>query len=105
MSSNEVTIARIYLLEGHDQVNQAIDILRDDEKVIGVSILRGIAGFGEDREIHTSSLVTLSLELPLIIEFYDRPEKVEKAIQTLKSRLALKHIVSWPATAHFDTTT
>lgn len=103
MNLSEVTIARIYVLEGHDQVNQALDILRDDEKVIGVSILRGIAGFGEDREIHTSSLVTLSLELPLIIEFYDQPEKVEKAIQTLKSRLDLKHIISWPATAYFDT--
>lgn len=103
MKLSEVTIARIYVLEGHDQVGQALDILRDEAKVIGVSIFRGIAGFGEDREIHTSSLVTLSLELPLIIEFYDQPEKVEKAIQTLKSRLDLKHIISWPATAYFDT--
>ncbi|MDD5577835.1 MAG: DUF190 domain-containing protein [Methylobacter sp.] len=104
MSAKEVTIARIYTMEGHDQVNQALDILRDEEKIFGVTIVRGIAGFGEDREIHTSSLLSLSLELPLVIEFYDEPLKVEKAIQSLKSRLDFKHIVSWPATAHIDST-
>ena len=102
MRAKEVTIARIYTLEGHDQLNQALDILRDEEKIIGVTIIRGIEGFGEDREVHTSSLLTLSLELPLIIEFYDEPEKVKKAIQELQSRLDLQHIVSWSAMAYID---
>jgi len=104
MSTKAITIARIYTLEGHDQLNQALDILRDEEKIFGVTIIRGIAGFGQNREVHTSSLLTLSLELPLIIEFYDEPEKIAKAILTLKSRLAFKHIVSWPALAHSDIT-
>jgi PII-like signaling protein len=104
MKTKEVTMARIYTLEGHDQLNQALDILHDEENIFGVTIIRGIAGFGEDREIHTSSLLTLSLELPLIIEFYDEPEKVEKAIQSLQSRLDFKHIISWQAMAHIDST-
>ncbi|WP_262966527.1 DUF190 domain-containing protein [Methylobacter psychrophilus] len=102
MNTTTVTIARIYTLEGNDQLNKALDILRDEEKIFGVTIIRGIAGFGENREVHTSSLLTLSLELPLIIEFYDEPEKVAKAIKTLTSRLDLKHIVSWQATAYSD---
>lgn len=102
MISNNVTIARIYTLEGHDQLNDALDILRDEEKMMGVTIFRGIAGFGENCEAHTSSLLTLSLELPLVIEFYDEPEKVEIAIQVLKSRLDSKHIISWPATTYLD---
>ena len=102
MNAKEVTIARIYIMEGHDQLNEAFDILRDEEKIIGVTIIRGIAGFGEDREVHTSSLLTLSLELPLIIEFYDEPEKMEKVFKVLQSRLDLKHIVSWPAMAYID---
>lgn len=95
-------MARIYTLEGHDQLNQALYILRDEEKITGVTIIRGIEGFGEDREVHTSSLLTLSLELPLIIEFYDEPEKVKKAIQALQSRVDFKHIVSWSAMAYID---
>lgn len=102
MRAKEVTMVRIYTLEGHDQLNQALDILRDEEKIIGVTIIRGIEGFGENREVHTSSLLTLSLELPLMIEFYDEPEKVEIAIQALKSRLDFKHIISWPAMAYID---
>lgn len=102
MNSKTITIARVYALEGHDELNQILDILHDEEKIAGVSIIRGIAGYGDNREIHTSSLLTLSLELPLIIEFFDEPPKVEKAIQTLKSRIKLKHIVSWPATSHVD---
>ena len=102
MKIKEVTMVRIYTLEGHDQLDQAFDILRDKEKIIGVTILRGIEGYGENREVHTSSLLTLSLELPLIIEFYDEPEKVEIAIKALKSRLDFKHIISWPAMAYVD---
>jgi PII-like signaling protein len=102
MKERVVTIARIYTMEGHEQLNQALDILHDEEKIFGVTIVRGVAGFGEDRKVHTSSLLTLSLELPLIIEFYDEPEKVDKAIQVLKSRLELKHVISWSATAFID---
>ena len=104
MSHREVTIARVYTLEGHDHLNQALEILRDEERIIGVTVIRGIAGYGASGAIHTSSILSLSLELPLVIEFYDQPEKVTKAIATLKSRLDLKHIVSWPATAHIDST-
>ena len=104
MRETEVTIARIYTMEGHDQLNQALDILHDEEKIYGVTIIRGIAGFGKDREVHTSSLLTLSLELPLIIEFYDEPEKIEKAIRSLQSRFDFKHIICWPAMAHIDST-
>ena len=102
MNLQEVTMARIYTLEGHDQLNQALYILRDEEKITGVTIIRGIEGFGENREVHSSSLLTLSLELPLILEFYDEPEKVKKAIQALQSRVDFKHIVSWSAMAYID---
>ena len=102
MSDREITIAQVYTLEGHDHLNEALKILRDQEKIAGVTVIRGIAGFGASRDIHTSSLLSLSLELPLIIEFYDSPEKVSQAIEILKARLDLKHIVSWSATAHID---
>ena len=102
MSFKTITIARIYTIEGHDHADQVLKILHDEIKVSGVSLIRGIAGYGEDGEIHTSSLISLSMELPIIIEFFDQPEKVEKALQVLKSRLELKHVISWPATAYFE---
>lgn len=102
MILTKITIARIYTLEGHDQLNHALDILRDEEKMIGVTVFRGIEGIGASGQLHSSSLIDLSLDLPVIIEFYDEPEKVTRAIQALQSRLDFKHIVSWPATAHIQ---
>ncbi len=99
MSQRQVTMARVYTLEGHDHLNQTLEILQY-EKVVGVTVIRGIAGIGSTGQLHTSSLLSLSLELPIIIEFYDAPEKVEKIIMALKAKLDLKHIVSWSATAH-----
>lgn len=103
MTTMDITIARVYTMEGRDHLDRVLNILRDEEKIRGVTVMRGIAGMGASRQIHTSSLLDLSLELPLVIEFYDEPLKIEKAIHALQSRLKLKHIVSWPATAHTHT--
>lgn len=100
--SQEITIARVYTLEGHDHLNQVLDILRNEENILGATVTRGIAGFGVSKEIHTSTLLNLSLELPLIIEFYDEKKKVLSAIDKLKQRLDLKHIISWSAHAHIE---
>ncbi len=97
MTTTAITIARIYTLEGHDHLNQALDILHDEENILGVTVTRGIAGYGKDRKVHTSSLLSLSLELPLIIEFYDEPEKMARVIEVIQSKLDFKHIVSWQA--------
>lgn len=67
--SMSVTVVRVYILEGHNQMDQALNILHDEEGIHGTTVIRGIAGFGENKEIHTSSLLNLSLELPLIPEF------------------------------------
>ena len=101
MNIKPVTIARIYTLEGHDHLNQVLDILQK-QQLIGVTVVRGIAGIGASGEVHTSSLLNLSLELPLVIEFHDEPEKIDEVIEVLKNQLDLKHIVSWPAHSHVN---
>lgn len=104
MKTKKITIARVYTLEGHDHLNRILDILHDQEKILGATVIRGIAGYGASgtRAVHTSSLLDLSLQLPLIVEFYDEPEKVARVIEILKCKLDLKHIVSWNAEAHID---
>jgi len=44
----------------------------------GVTILRGIEGFGKSSKIHTADILDLSSDLPIIIEIVDIPEKIEK---------------------------
>lgn len=100
MATQPVTIARIYLREGEHLLSKIIAFLHDEEQVSGVTVLRGIAGFGPDAKVHMASLIDLSLDLPLIVEFYDLPERIEGVIDHLQQQMGLMHIVSWPATAH-----
>jgi uncharacterized protein len=100
MATHSITVARIYLREGEHLLTKIVDFLHNEEKVSGVTVLRGIMGFGSDGQIRTSSLVDLSLDLPLVIEFYDSPERVESIIEHLQNKMGVSHIVSWPAVSH-----
>jgi PII-like signaling protein len=97
MEHRQVTVARIYLREGEHLLPKLMKFLHDEARVSGVTVLRGISGFGADGKIHTSSLIDLSLDLPLVVEFYDEPERVEAAIRKLTQRMSLPHIVTWSA--------
>jgi PII-like signaling protein len=100
MATQPVTVARVYLREGEHLLAEIIKFLHDEERVSGVSVLRGIVGFGPDGKVHTASLMDLSLDLPLIVEFYDVPDKVEGILTRLEARMGLSHLVSWPAFVH-----
>lgn len=97
MATQTVTVARIYLREGEHQLASLIKRLHDEERVSGVTVLRAIEGFGPDGKIHLASLVDLSLDLPLIVEFYDLPEKVEAILLHLEQNMGLSHIITWQA--------
>ncbi len=49
----------------------------------GATVVRGIMGYGADSRIHTSKILSLSDDLPLIIEIVDIPEKIEQIIPYL----------------------
>lgn len=52
--------------------------------VAGATVLKGVAGFGAEHRIHTSSLVDVSDRLPVKVEFVETPAKVEELMPKLK---------------------
>src|SRR5258706_16388507 len=44
----------------------------------GVTVLRGITGFGRASKVHSSDLLELSSDLPVIIEIVYTEEKIER---------------------------
>jgi PII-like signaling protein len=100
MATQSVTVVRLYVREGEHQLEKIMNLLHDDVQVLGATVFRGIAGFGPDGIIRTASLVDLSLDLPLIIEFYGSPSSMETVIGELTRQLHLLHVVSWNATSH-----
>ncbi len=98
MKSMNVTMVRIYLTEGQHQMQELMQLLHDEEKVRGVTTMRGIAGFGQSGKMHSSTLLDMSLDLPLVIEFFDEPAKVCRVLEHLNTFVKPGHVVSWPAT-------
>ncbi len=98
MNERTVTMVRVYLTEGDHQLQEMLTCLHDELKVCGVTVLRGIAGFGASGKMHTSMLLDISLDLPLVVEFFDHPEKVATVLEHLNTLIKPGHIVTWPAT-------
>lgn len=92
-----VTIVRIFLTEADAQLKPLLKKLHDDEQVKGVTAYRGIAGFGASGQMHSSSLLDLSLDLPVIVEFFDTPDKVEKILEHLSKDIKPGHMIHWTA--------
>jgi uncharacterized protein len=43
----------------------------------GATVVRGIMGFGADSRMHTSKILQLSTDLPIVIEIVDIQEKID----------------------------
>ncbi len=97
MKTLDVTMVRIYLNEGQGQMAKLMQLLHDEEKVRGVTAFRGVAGFGKSGKMHSSTLLDMSLDLPVIIEFFDEPEKAARVMEHLNTIVKPGHMVSWPA--------
>ncbi len=97
MSFIKVTMVRVYLTEAEGRLAELMKKLHDEEKVRGVTVFRGISGFGKSGKVHSSTLLDLSMDLPVVIEFFDTPEKVDEILKHLQEVLEPGHIVSWPA--------
>ncbi len=93
----QITMVRIYLTEAEGRLNKLLSYLHDDSQVCGVTVLRGISGFGKSGKIHSAHLVDLSLDMPVIIEFFDKPEKITSVLSHLKHLVKPNHIVYWSA--------
>jgi CBS-domain-containing membrane protein/PII-like signaling protein len=62
----------------------------------GGTVLRGIAGFGAESLIHTASLVELSSDLPIVVTFVDRPDRVARVLPEIQMMVAEGMITSMP---------
>ncbi len=50
------------------------------KKIIGVSVFRGMAGYGSDGVFHTSKMLELSTSMPVKIEVVDSEEMIDKVM-------------------------
>ncbi len=92
----DMMMVRVYVMEAEKQLKPILSYLHDEVKVRGVTVFRGITGFGKTGQMHSSSLIDLSLNLPIAIEFFDSKERVVDIVEHLNSLVEPGHVTYWP---------
>jgi PII-like signaling protein len=87
LSAGKAVKVSIYLSEGstHHGVptySSILDFLFY-RGVSGATVLKGVAGFGADHHMHSSSIVEISDHMPLKVEFIESREKVDELLGKL----------------------
>lgn len=87
-SANRV---RIYIGESshyeHQPLYHVIIIKAREMGMAGATVMRGIEGYGYTHRIHSANLLSLSADLPLIVEVIDRPERVADFVTVISEML------------------
>jgi PII-like signaling protein len=61
----------------------AIVELARREGLAGATVIRGMEGFGAHSRLHTSRILRLSEDLPVVIEIVDGEEQIERLLPAL----------------------
>lgn len=80
-------LVRIYIGES-DQwqgrpLYQAIVAFLREQGIAGATVLRGIEGFGARAHVHTTRILRLSEDLPVLIEVVDSEDRLRAILPTL----------------------
>jgi hypothetical protein len=62
---------------------EAIVLRAREQHLAGATVLRGPMGFGASSRLHTSKILRLSEDLPLVIEIVDSEDKINAFLPTL----------------------
>jgi len=83
----EGELLRIFIGESdrwHGQpLSEAIVRRARELGLAGATVLRGLEGFGAHSRIHTSSILRLSQDLPIVVEIVDQRDRIEAFLPVL----------------------
>jgi PII-like signaling protein len=85
-------LARIYIGEsdtwhGRPLYEAIVHMLRE-RGLAGATVLRGIEGFGAKQHLHTTRILSLSQDLPILIEIVDEEDRLRAVLPELDAMVA-----------------
>lgn len=60
----------------HKPLYEAIVLAAREHHLAGATVVRGSLGYGANSRIHTSKILRVSQDLPVVVEIVDSPEKI-----------------------------
>jgi PII-like signaling protein len=89
--SRDAVLLRIFIGEDdkadHKPLYEAIVLKAREMHLAGATVLRGPMGFGHSSVLHTTKIVRLSQDLPLVIEIVDSEEKINKFLDAIEGMM------------------
>lgn len=84
----QAVLLRIFIGESdkweHKPLYEAIVLKAREAHLAGATVLRGPMGFGKSSRLHTSKILRLSMDLPIVIEIVDSEENINAFLSLLK---------------------
>ena len=84
---HDAMLLRIFIGESdrwkHQPLYEALVLKAREMHLAGATVLRGPMGFGKSSRLHTSKILRLSMDLPLVIEIVDTEEKLKDFLPVL----------------------
>jgi uncharacterized protein len=91
VQSTDAMLLRIFIGEsdeyGGKPLYEAIVLKARETGLAGATVLRGPMGFGRSSRLHTTKILRLSQDLPLVIEIVDGPEKIDAFVEALNGMM------------------
>jgi PII-like signaling protein len=88
---HEAVLLRIFIGENdrweHRPLYEAIVLKAREMHLGGCTVLRGPMGFGHSSRLHTTKILRLSEDLPLVIEIVDSQENINIFLPVLDSMM------------------
>jgi PII-like signaling protein len=85
--SGEQVMVRVFIGESdrwhHQSLETALLERLRAERFAGATVFHGVAGFGAHSVLHTSRILRLSEDLPIVIEIVDSEDHIERLIPIL----------------------
>jgi PII-like signaling protein len=88
---SEADLLRIFIGEsdkvGGRPLYEVIVELARKKGLAGATVLKGCLGFGANSRIHTTKILRLSEDLPMVIEIVDKPERIQELLPELDAMI------------------
>jgi uncharacterized protein len=87
----EAVLLRLFIGESDEHegrpLHEAIVLAAREMALAGATVLRGPMGYGRSSRLHTSKILRLSEDLPLIIEIVDTAEQIDRFLSAAEPML------------------
>ncbi|MEZ5358759.1 MAG: DUF190 domain-containing protein [Candidatus Zixiibacteriota bacterium] len=91
-------LLRVFIGE-HDKregelIYEAIVSAAKAKGLAGATVLRGIIGFGDNSEVHTTKILRMAENLPVVVEIIDTADKIDAFIPIVDKMIATEGLLT-----------